>query len=47
MIFSYLGSIYDFFGILLLIIVEGKWIYREVCDEKNGWNGEILDFLKK
>lgn len=46
-IFSYLGSIYDFFGILLSITVEGKRIYREACDEKKGWIIEILDFLRK
>ena len=46
-ILSHLGSIYDPLGILSPTTVEGKRIYREACDEKNGWNGEISDPLKK
>ena len=46
-ILSHLGSIYDPLGMLSPTTVEGKWIYREACDEKKGWTIEILDPLRK
>ena len=36
-ILSQISSIYD----PLAIIMEGKRIYREACDEKIGWNSEV------
>ena len=36
-----LSSIYDPLGILSPTMVEGKRIYRKVCDEKVGWNWEV------
>lgn len=45
-IFSYLGIVYDLFGIILFIMVEGKYIYWEVCDEKKGWNVEVFIYLR-
>ena len=46
-ILSHLGSIYDPLGILSPTTVEGKRIYREACDKKNGWNGEISERAQK
>jgi len=40
-ILSQLSSIYDPLGIISLTMVEGKQIYREVYDEKVGWNTEV------
>ena len=40
-ILSQLSSIYDPLGIVSPTMVEGKRIYREVCDEKVGWNTEV------
>ena len=39
-ILSQLSSIYDPLGIISPTMVEGKRIYREVCDERIGWNTE-------
>ena len=35
---SHLGSMYDPLGKISPTTGEGKRIYREVCDEKKGWN---------
>ena len=40
-ILSQLSSIYDPLGIISPTMVEGKRIYREACDKKNGWNTEV------
>ena len=40
-ILSQLSSICDPLGIISPTMVEGKQIYREVCDEKIGWNTEV------
>lgn len=31
-VFGKIVKIYDFFGLVLLIILEGKFFYREVCE---------------
>ena len=40
-ILSHLGSIYDPLGIISPTLVEGKRIYRNVCDETKCWNAEV------
>ncbi len=40
-ILSHLGSIYDPLGIISPTLAEGKRIYRDVCDEKKGWNADV------
>ena len=45
-ILSHLGSIYDPLGIISPTTADGKRIYREVCDEKKGWNTEVSPRLK-
>ena len=45
-VLSHLGSIYDPLGIISLTLPEGKRIYREVCEEKRGWNTEVSPKLK-
>ena len=46
-ILSHLGSTYDPLDILSRTTVEGKRIYRELCDEKIGWDAKISDPLRK
>ena len=46
-ILSQLSSIYDPLGIISPTVVEGKRIYREVCDEKGGWNSEVPAHIKR
>ena len=41
-----LSSIYDPLGILSPTMVEGKRIYRKVCDEKVGWNWEVSTHIE-
>ena len=41
-VLSHLGSIYDPLRIISPTLVEGKQIYREVCEEKRGRNAEFL-----
>ena len=45
-ILSHLGSIYNLLGIISPTKADGKRIYREVCDEKKGWNTEVSPRLK-
>ena len=42
-----LGSIYDPLGIISPVTVEGKRIYREVCEETKGWDSEASPQLQK
>jgi hypothetical protein len=42
-----LSSIYDPLGIISPIMVEGKRIYREACDEKVGWNSVVSTSTSK
>ena len=42
-----LSSVYDPLGIISPTMVEGKSIYREACDEKNGWNAEVSHKIAK
>ncbi|XP_028407540.1 uncharacterized protein LOC114530158 [Dendronephthya gigantea] len=42
-----LSSVYDPLGIISPVMVEGKRIYREACDEKVGWNGEVSSIIAK
>ena len=44
---SQLGKVYDPLGIMSPTMAEGKHIYREACEEKRGWNAEVLPELKK
>ena len=46
-VLSQLGSIYDPLGLLSPTVAEGKHLYREVCEEKKGWNEEVSPALKK
>ncbi|XP_028412574.1 uncharacterized protein LOC114535467 [Dendronephthya gigantea] len=46
-ILSQLGKVYDPLGIISPTMAEGKHIYREACEEKKGWNAEVLPELKK
>ena len=46
-VLSHLGSIYDPLGIISPTLAEGKRIYREVCEEKRGWNAEVSPKLIK
>ena len=45
-VLSHLGRIYDPLGIISPTLAEGKRIYREVCEEKRGWNTEVSPKLK-
>ena len=45
-ILSYLGAIYDPLGIVSPTMAQGKHIYRQVCDEKKGWNAEVSTKLR-
>ena len=46
-ILSCLGSIYDPLRIFSPTMAEEKRIYREVCNEKKGWNTEVSPMLRK
>ncbi|XP_028413770.1 uncharacterized protein LOC114536615 [Dendronephthya gigantea] len=46
-ILSKLSGIYDPLGIMSQTMVEGKRIYREVCDERASWNAEVGDNVKR
>ena len=50
-ILSQLSAIYDPLGVISPTIVggggEGKRIYREVCDEKTGWNSEVSSATRR
>ena len=42
---SYLGNICDPLGIASPTVAEGKWIFREACDEQRNWNAEVSEPL--
>ena len=46
-ILSQLSAIYDPLGVISPTTVEGKRIYREVCDEKTGWNSEVSSATRR
>ena len=46
-ILSQLASIYDSLGMISPTIVKGKQIYRDACDETEGWKTEVSDRLKR
>lgn len=45
-VLSHLGSIYDPLGLISPTLATGKHIYREICEEKQGWNDEVPPDLK-
>ena len=46
-ILSKLGSVYDPLGLMSSTLVEGRRIYREVCEENNQWNAEASPHVKR
>ena len=46
-ILSHLGKVYDPLGILSPTMALGKHIYREVCDERFGWNVVVSEKLAR
>ncbi|CAB4022405.1 Hypothetical predicted protein, partial [Paramuricea clavata] len=46
-VLAYLAKVYDPLGLTSPMMLEGKIIYREICEEKIRWNGSIPDELSK
>ena len=44
---SRLAKIYDPIGIASPLLLQGKQIYREVCDHKLPWDVELKGAIKK
>ena len=44
---AYLAKVYDPLGLLSPMLLEGKILYREVCEAKVRWDGFIPDDLSK
>ena len=44
---TYLAKVYDPLGLLSPMLLEGKVLYREVCEAKVRWDGFIPDDLSK
>ena len=44
---AYLAKVYDPLGLISPKMLEGKIIYREICEEKIRWDGSIPDELRK
>ena len=41
-ILAYLAKVYDPLGLISPMLLEGKIIYRELCEAKVRWDGSIL-----
>ena len=46
-ILAYLAKVLDPLGLLSPMLLEGKILYREVCEAKVRWDGFITDNLSK
>jgi hypothetical protein len=46
-VLAYLAKVYDPLGLISPMMLEGKIIYREICEEKIRWDGSIPDELSK
>ena len=46
-VLAYLAKVYDPLGLISPMMLEGKIIYREICEEKIRWDGCIPDELSK
>ena len=46
-ILAYLAKVYDPLGLLSPMLLQGKILYREVCEAKVRWDGIIPDDLSK
>ena len=46
-ILAYLAKVYDPLGLISPMLLEGKIIYRELCEVKVRWDGSIPGELSK
>ena len=46
-VLSYIASIYEPLGLISVSHIIGKVIYRQLCDKKRPWDGEIPQVLLK
>ena len=44
-VLAYLVKVYDPFGLVSPVLLEGKLIYRDICDTKMRWDAPISDTL--
>ena len=42
-----LAIIYDHLGIISLMLVEGKHLYRQAIDERKGWDKQVSEEIRK
>ncbi len=46
-VLAYLAKVYDPLGVISPMLLEGKLVFREICEAKIGWDGAIPDELRK
>lgn len=46
-VLSQLSSVYDPLGLISPVMVQGKAIYRDACDDCKSWNSAVSDDIKQ